>query len=346
MKKLLDITNIGSMTLKNRFVRSAIGDYAVNGHLNEEVYKLYEDLAKGGVGTIITGFSLVDESEKSAPTFSMYDDKFIDEYKKLTDRVHKHGANIILQLVYLGSYPMGDITGQTVLGPSAVANLASGVIPKEMSITEIKDIQQKFANAALRAKKAGFDGVEIHGAHGFLLSQFMTPYYNQRTDIYGGNTENRARMLLETYSAVREKVGEEFPIAIKIQCYEGFEGGVEFEDCRYLCKELSTVGINAIDISGGWHTLSKKDTYFKEEASQIAKDNNIPVIVTGGNRNFDQMENLLNDTDISYFGLARPFICEPDLVNNYKNKKSIKVKCVSCNGCANPNNVGKCIFNK
>ncbi|MFW2490223.1 NADH:flavin oxidoreductase [Clostridium chromiireducens] len=349
MKKLLDTTKLGNMTLKNRFIRSAIGDYAIDGHLNEKIFETYENLAKGGVGTIITGFALVDKAEKSASILAMYDDSFIEEYEKLTNKVHEHGANIVLQLVYTGSFAMGDVTGKTVLGASAVANLINGIVPKEMDIDEIKSVQKKFAQAALRAKKAGFDGIEIHGAHGFLLNQFITPYYNQRKDIYGGTIENRARMLVETYSAIRDAVGEEYPVFAKVNSTDGFEGGMTLDDCRYVCKELDRLGIDAIEVSGNWYQLSssgKKETYFKDEATVLAKDNKAVIIVTGYNREYEKMEQLLNTDGIEYFGMARPFISEPDLVNKYEKENVKKVKCISCNACAIPENEGRCILNK
>lgn len=346
MKKLLDKTRIGNLTLKNRFIRAAIGDFADDGHLNERIFGEYETLAKGGVGTIITGFTLVDEAEKLFPITAIYDDLFIEDFRKLTDIVHSQGTNIILQLVYIGSYVMGEIGERVVLGPSAVANLNTKVIPKEMDISEIKAVQEKFAKAALRAKKAGFDGVEIHAGHGFLLNQFITPYYNRRSDAYGGSIENRARMMLETYSAVRETVGKDYQVWVKVNSTDGFEGGLTFDDCQYVCKELARLGADAIEVSGNWiMPSSKKEIYFKEEAAAIAKENDIAVIVTGGNRDYGEMERLLNSTNIEYFGLARPFISEPDLVNRYEKEHTVQTRCISCNACLDPNNGLKCVLN-
>ena len=347
MRKLLDTTKIGNMTLKNRFISSAIGDFNGEGRINEKIIEKYETLAEGGVGTIITGVTLVDEAEKSFPILSIYDDSFIEDFKKLTNKVHSHGANFISQLVYIGSYVMGDVGEREVLGPSAVENLNTKVVPKEMNINEIKAVQEKFAEAALRAKKSGFDGIEIHAAHGFLLNQFITPYYNRRNDIYGGSIENRARMLLETYSAIREAVGPEYPIWVKVNSVDGFEGGLTLDDCLYVCKELTRLGADAIEVSGNFMALSSsKEIYFKKEAAAIAKENNVAVIVTGGNRNFKEMEELLNNTEIEYFGMARPFISEPDLINKYEKEHITKTKCVSCNQCTNPSNGGRCILNK
>ena len=183
-----------------------------------------------------------------------------------------------------------------------------------MSADEIKAVQEKFAQAAVRAKKAGFDGIEIHAAHGFLLSQFITPYYNRRSDIYGGAIENRARMTLETYSAIREAVGKEYPVWVKLNCIDGFEGGLTLEDFLYVCRALTKLGVDAIEVSGNWMARSKeKEAYFKNEAAIAAEENQVAVILTGGNRDYGQMEQLLNTTRIGYFGMSRPFISEPDL---------------------------------
>jgi 2,4-dienoyl-CoA reductase-like NADH-dependent reductase (Old Yellow Enzyme family) len=322
------------MTLKNRFIRAATADVSKNGHLNEGTFHEYETLAAGGVGTIITGYTLVDEAENLFPIPAIYHDRFLKDYQKLAGIVHAHTTNILLQLVYIGSYLMGEAGNRDVLGPSPVANPHTQVVPKEMDTREIRSVQDRFARGALRAKKAGFDGVEIHAAHGFLLSQFISPFYNRRTDRYGGSRENRGRMLFETVSAVQRAAGREFPVWVKINCSDGFEGGLTFDDCRYLCRELANLGVDAIEVSGNWTAPKKKDgIYFKEEAATIAKENPVAVIVTGGNRDFAMMEEVLNSTDIGYFGLARPFISEPDLVDRYRNGQSKRAACTSCNAC-------------
>ncbi|MDQ7094362.1 NADH:flavin oxidoreductase [Desulfosporosinus sp. PR] len=323
MKTLLDETKIGNMHLKNRFIRSSVGDKTPNGRVTEGMLKTYATLAAGGVGTIITGFTLVDEAEGFYSMPAIYNDSFIEENKRLVETVHAQGANIILQLVYVGSYVMGDSSGHKVLGPSAVANLSTGVIPKEMNLTEIKQVQTKFAQAARRAQAAGFDGVEIHAAHGFLLNQFITPYYNRRDDGYGGPIENRARMTLETFIAVRTAVGPEYPLLLKLNCDDMIEGGQTSDDFQYVGRELTKLGADGIEVSGNWYLIppeKQTESFFLEAAALVAKENKTAVILTGGNRDFANMEKILNSTDIGYFGLARPFIAKPDLVNNYKEK--------------------------
>jgi 2,4-dienoyl-CoA reductase-like NADH-dependent reductase (Old Yellow Enzyme family) len=317
MKTLFDTTHIGSMSLKNRFVRSAVHEKMQSGYISEHILDLYKNLARGGVGTIITGFTLVDEAEKSYPMMAFYDDSFADGHKTLTDTVHAHNANIILQLVYVGSYVMGDTAGASALAPSAVENLNTKAMPKEATVEQIKNIQNSFAAAALRAKKAGYDGVEIHAAHGFFLSQFMTPYYNHRSDLYGGSSTNRARMALETYGAIRRSVGDDYPVLIKINVTDGIDNGVSFDDVLYLCGELSSRKIDAIEISGNWRNCKKQTAYFEDEAKTIAAQNETAVILTGGNSSFKDMSEILNSTKISYFGMARSLAKEPDLINKF-----------------------------
>jgi 2,4-dienoyl-CoA reductase-like NADH-dependent reductase (Old Yellow Enzyme family) len=319
MKTLFDKTQIGPMSLKNRFIRAAVGEKTSDGQVNENMLKLYQALALGGAGTLITGFTLVDEAEKTFPMMAFYDHSFHEGHKALTSLVHENGANIILQLVYVGSYAMGKTTGTTVLAPSAVENLNTKVLPQEITVKQIKAIQKKFSEAALRAKNAGYDGVEIHGAHGFLLSQFMTPHYNRRADLYGGSAENRARMSLETCKAIRESVGSDFPVLIKINVNDGFENGVAFEDVLYLCEVLTKLKIDAIEISGAFTTFPQGSTsFFKKETEQIAANTETKIIMTGGNRLFEEMTGILNSTKSVYFGMARPLIKEPDLINRFK----------------------------
>ncbi|GKU24405.1 oxidoreductase [Clostridium folliculivorans] len=347
MKLLFDKTNIGKLELKNRFIRSATGDgFIKDGHPTEEMFAAYEELARGGVGTIITGNAKI--TDYKIPFFDMLsieDDSFIPELKKFTDKVHAFEANIILQIAYFGSL-IGSEQGD-ILGPSAVPNLISNIVPKEMSKEDIKYIQKTFASAALRSKEAGFDGVQLHAAHGFLLSQFLTPYYNHRTDEYGGTIENRARMLIETCKAVREMVGEDYPILIKINSSDAMEQGMTFEECKYVCKKLQEVGVNAVEISGSSHTFKpQQEAYFKDYAAEIAKEVDIPVIVVGGNRDYAAMEAILNETSIEYFSFSRPFIAESDFIKRWENGDTSRVKCVSCNGCNRPESMGRCVFKK
>lgn len=354
MKNLFEKTTLKNINMKNRFIRSALWENLADdkGHMTSELFKVYEELAKGGASTIITGYAFVTKDEQPNPRMmGIYDDSFIQEYKELTDMVHKNDANIIMQLAYGGSQTGLTPPSKVILGPSAIENKVSKVTPKEATKDDIKFLVKSFADAALRVKKSGFDGVQIHVAHGYLLSQFLNPYYNQRTDEYGGSIENRGRIVFEVYEAVREAVGNDYPILVKINSEDCMEGGLTSEDSLYVSQKLAKLGVDAIEVSGGTVSdpsaikdnlffsrtkiaLGKdRESYFKEYATKLADKVNIPVILVGGNRHLDVMEDILNNTKIEYFSFGRPLTCEPDLINRWISGDTSKPKCVSCNQC-------------
>lgn len=362
MKTLFNQTQFAGLTLKNRFIRSATNDRAADkeGHVTEELLKIYEDLAKGGVGTIITGLARVSDSENLlSGQMSISNDSYIDEYLELTSRVHKYSANIILQLVCTGAQNTSAENG-VAWGPSSVEDLYYKIIPKEMTKEDIYDMEDAFAKGALRAKKAGFDGVQMHVAHGYLLSKFLNPYYNRREDEYGGSPENRARAIIETYQKIRDAVGKNFPVLVKINCNDFMDQGLSSEDCLNVCKTLERAGIDAIEISGGSpssrpgegvirNIKSENESYFKDFSEVIAKEINIPLISVGGNRNFDKLTNIINETEIEFISLCRPLIREADLINRWNAGDRLPAKCISCSKCFSreeDKTITKCIFNK
>lgn len=355
MRKLFDKTKLGSLDMKNRFFRGALWEDLADekGYLTPELISIYEELAKGGVGTIITGYSFVTEEEQPNPgMLGIYSDDFISGYKKFTDMIHSHGANIIMQIVYGGSMTNFNVGERTIFGPSKMENERTGVWSKEMTKEDINYLVEKFGDAALRVKKSGFDGVEIHAGHGYLLSQFLSPYYNKREDEYGGSIENRGRIIFEIFQNMREKVGKDFPILIKLQSSDCVkEGGLIEEESLFIGKKLADLGIDAIEVTGGNESIKEvgennlgpartkiygsrdKESYFKNYASKLANIVDIPVILIGGNRHFNVMENILNTTKIKYFSLARPLTAEPDLIKIWESGDIKDPKCVSCNMC-------------
>lgn len=350
MKTLFDETKMGKITLKNRFIRAATWEELADekGHLTDELIVVYENLAQNNVGTIITGYSFIIENQQTNYNMmGIYNDSFIDEYKTLTKAVHKYNANIILQIMNGGSQTEYKTKNDRTWGPSQIENISTKILSKEMTVEEIKVLIKAFADAALRAKKAGFDGVEIHGGHGYLLNQFLSPYYNRRKDEYGGSIENRARLLFQVYEAVRNAVGSRFPILVKMNCEDFIEQGLSLKDSKYVCKKLSQMGIDAIEISGGSSDSSahnknasrtgintiEKESYFKIQATEIAEEVSVPIILVGGNRSLEEMNELLNKTKISYFSLCRPLLCEPNLIKRWYEGDTQKSKCISCNKC-------------
>lgn len=355
MKSLFDKVNIGKMEMKNRFFRGALWEDLADekGHLTPELIDIYEDLAKGGAGTIITGYAFVTRDEQPNPgMLGIYSDDFIPEYKEFTDKIHSYDANIIMQIVYGGSLTDFNVGDRVILGPSKLQNERTGTWSKEMTKEDIKFIVNAFGDAALRAKKANFDGVEIHGGHGYLLSQFLSPYTNKREDEYGGSIENRGRIIFEVFKNIREKVGKDFPVLIKLHsCDYTKEGGLTEEESMYVAERLADLGINAIEVTGGNESIKEvgdnnlgpartkintskdKESYFRSYAKKLADKINIPVILIGGNRHYDVMEDILNTSKVEFFSLSRPLTAEPNLINIWKEGDLKKPKCVSCNMC-------------
>lgn len=328
MKSLFETKIIADLHLKNRFVRSATWEALAdrNGNLTPELIDVYTTLAQGGVGTIITGMTTVHAADRAVPGMpGLFDDNCIDSYKVLINKVHQYNTYIMPQLglggynAYTGKYlPEKDVMTST----------------KE----DIAETIQDFVNAALRAQKSGFDGVQIHAAHGFLLSRFLSPQYNDRSDDYGGTVENRGRILFEIYEKIRDTLGQNFCITVKINCDDFMPGGLTTKDSLILCKRLAAMGIDAIEVSGngtsraGIHTRDQ-ESYFLEFATQLAGSVDTAVILVGGNKSMENMTEILNTTDIDLFALSRPLICEPDLINRWKNKDERASSCISCNTC-------------
>jgi 2,4-dienoyl-CoA reductase-like NADH-dependent reductase (Old Yellow Enzyme family) len=360
MKTLFDTTLLSGIRVKNRFVRSATWEKLAddNGHITDIQSAIYEELAINKVGLIITGNANIIASDIPSPKMmGMYDDSFIDEYRKLTDRVHSHGSAIVMQLVHGGSNTGNIVANRVLLAPSAVENIAEKTMPKEISKTEIQEVIQAFAAASYRAEVAGFDGIQLHIAHGYLLSQFLNPYYNRRIDEYGGSVENRSRIIIETLKAIRKVVSRDFVLMAKINCEDFMENGLTAEDSLAVCKLMAENGLNAVEVSGGSGSSRKnegaarngiirkeKESYFKDYAAKIAEQVDIPVMLVGGNRSIELMTEILNTTKIGYFSLSRPLLREPDLIARWESGDTEKAKCISCNRCFTSDDYRHCML--
>jgi len=325
--------------LKNRLVRSATweGIAKPDGSVTEEAYQIYEDLAKGGVGAIITGFTSVALHDYYfGGMMRLCDDALIPQYKRLTYIIHAEGVPVITQLA-LGAY-YREVKGRHIQ-----------VEPDDMTAEEINYVINQFTSAAIRAEKTGFDGVQIHAAHFFFLSRFISPAVNHRTDEYGGSTENRARILLDILSGIR-RAAPKLHITIKINSSDFTYGGIKEPECLAICRLLDQAGIDSVEVSGNGTSVSGikahvNEGYFVPAAAEIAKAVNCPVIVVGGFRSRDVMEEVLNKTDIELISLSRPLLREPDLPNKMKADPAVISKCVSCNACYS-SQAHKCVFRK
>jgi 2,4-dienoyl-CoA reductase-like NADH-dependent reductase (Old Yellow Enzyme family) len=348
MKDLFSETTIGPLTLRNHFVRSATweGMAGEDGTVTDKLIELYRNLARGGIGLIITSYTYVDYQGKASPGMLGADrDELIGGLRKLADAVHSEGALIVLQLAHGGSQTKYD-TGLPKVGPSAVAERSTGVVPEELTKEGIKGLVEKFTNAAIRACKANFDGVQLHAAHGYLLSQFLSSYSNRRTDEYGGSIEKRARLIFEIYRSIRQASGDDFAILIKINCSDfDEEGGFTPEESLWVCQKLSEMGIDAIELSGGIPAAGplspartkintpEAEAYFREYAQQFRPHLKCPLILVGGIRSLETCEELYRTGVADFFSMARPLISEPNLIKRWQEGDTRRARCISCNRC-------------
>jgi 2,4-dienoyl-CoA reductase-like NADH-dependent reductase (Old Yellow Enzyme family) len=358
LSKLFERSKINGVTLSNRFIRSATweGMATESGECTSRLIDLMAALAKGGVGLIISGHSYVSpEGKAGTKQLGVYDDELIAGLQEITTAVHNNGGKIVMQLAHAGIIAASELTGIPPLAPSNLEDFIKSA-PKEMSTTDIQEMAAAFAAGAKRAQKAGFDGVQIHAAHGYLLSQFLSPYFNRRQDEYGGSIQNRARALLEVFRAVRSTVGSGYPVLVKMNCRDFHDNGLSLEDSIRTGVMLAQAGIDAIELSGGNRLSGKlgparlgikspeREAYFQKEAAAFKKDIDVPLILVGGNRSYDVAERLVAEGHADYISMCRPLIREPDLINRWKSGDLSKATCVSDNMCFEPTRKGDGIY--
>lgn len=351
MAELFEKTIIKGMTLRNRLVRSATweGLCGKDGRPSENLIRLYRRLAEGGVGLIVSGYAFVKPEGKGAPgKMGIHRDDFKADYEKMANAVHEAGGIIAVQIVHAGGQARSSVTGQQPVAPSAVQLPQYPEMPVELSKEEIRNIVTAFANAARRVKEWGFDAVQLHGAHGFLINQFLSPLTNHRSDEYGGPVEKRSRFLLDVYQTVRETVGFDFPVLIKLNGSDNLDGGLEIDDAVYAARMLSKVGIDAIEVSAGTPASGERtaarvkidkpelEGYNLDLARKIKDAVSCPVMVVGGFRSFEIAEKAVQEDGFDYIALSRPLIREPNLPNRWRNGDRSPALCISCNGCFKP----------
>ena len=344
MSKLFENTAIGGMELRNRFIRSATAEAITDGtKVSRRLVDMYRDLAVGGVALITTGYAFISKKGQSIEKMIGFDDGADSTgLSSLAGAVHDEGAKIMAQLVHAGGNRLFD-PGFPPEGPSAVQNRMSQATPVEMTEQDIKQTVKDFASAAKRAVEFGFDAVQIHAAHEYLLSSFLSPFSNTRTDRYGGSIENRARLLFEVYQAVRTAVGSSFPVTVKINVIDYYDDGLTPDDSAWVCRELSALGIDAIEISatGGPEFMGiftaidepSKEAYLEKYAKQVKSQIDCPLILVGGIRSLEVAERLNSDKAADFISMARPLLSEPDLIKKWETGKAKKARCISCAKC-------------
>ena len=309
-KDLFDETQFKYLKLRNRVFRAPVIDCEswANGKLTDAFYRRYDELSKNEVGTIITGQMLISDDKEYENMVRINKDEYIEGFKKLTDLVHKNGANIIAQL---GPFGKTDITKD-----------------------KIHELENLFADAAVRAKKAGFDGIEICANHHVLLSQFLSPLFNHREDEYGGSDENRARFVIEIIEKIREKVGKDYIVILKINSEDDDPKGITPNGFLTACKLAVKAGIDMIDVTGmKWKKIKESKVVYFDIGKTLADTFDIPILVTGGVKDLNVANEALNKSNIQYIGISRALLSEPDIIVKWKNCENKKSQCVRCMKC-------------
>jgi len=341
---LFDPGQIAGLELKNRLVRSATAERMsdADGRPEQAMIDLYVELARGGVGLIITGHAFVHESGRTNPTMTgVHRDDLIPALQALTNVVHREGAKVVIQINHAGRQTSEEIIGQTPVAPSPVPRVKGGPRPHELTEAEIEELIAAFGRAAGRAKEAGFDGVQLHGAHGYLINQFCSPASNWRRDRWGGSPARRLRFLEEVATTVRDEVGSDYPVLIKLGIQDFVRDGLTLEDGVEIVRHLADLGIDAVEISCGiGETSSRKDilrpeqeAYFLPQARRAREVTDLPIILVGGMRSLEVMESILQEGTADFISMSRPLIREPDLPNQWREGRVERAACISCNNC-------------
>ena len=358
---IFDPIKINKTEIRNRMVVSAmVSNYCdTDGMATEKFIAYHEHKAAGGFGLIVTeDYAVVPEGRSYTHLAGLWKDEQIESHRKLTERVHAHGAKIFAQIFHAGRETTSDVSGAEVVAPSAVREPTMPEAPRALTVDEIHELVSRFGDTARRAKLAGFDGVEIHGAHGYMVNAFLSPFSNKRCDEYGGTIENRCRFMVEIIRDIREKCGEDFAIQLRLSTVEYVDGGLGIEDSKVIARIAEAAGIDSIHCSQGiyasLHAILPPSCVdhgaYINNAAEIKKVVNIPVIGVGRINDPLIAESILLSGKADLCTMARASLADPDMPNKYKEGRSDEIiHCVGClQGCIGENNRGnsvRCLVN-
>ncbi len=377
MSVLFTPRTIGKVEIQNRFVHSATHECMAdhNGQVTDKLIKRYSRIAKGGAGLIIPGYLYIIPNGRAAHyQTGIHSDDMIEGLKKVVDSVHAEGGKIAFQLAHAGRQTYKDLIGQNPLAPSkGPMDTAYLVKPKEMVEDEIQEVIRAFGAAALRAKVAGADGVQIHAAHGYLVNQFLSPFFNKRTDSWGGSDEDQFHFIKEVVLEIRKNISDGMMLLVKLNTQDFTpKNGITPELAKKYSAWLVDLPIDGLEVSCGtisyspfnmirgdvptkeiisnfpwWRKVSAKivlkrregkfdlEEGYNLEAAELIKSviRDIPLLVVGGMRRVSHMEDVVENGNADFISMCRPFIREPDIVNRIREGKAETVSCVSCNKC-------------
>lgn len=346
---LFSPARFGGLEVPNRVVFAAtsseLGD--ADGFLGDAGIEYYVERARGGVGLIVVEATYVEkEGVRLVKNVMVHDDRYIPQLRKLTDAVHREGARIALQLAHGGREAVQKVSGSVPLAPSAIPSqfigFDRGVVPKQLTIPEIERIVQRFVDAAVRAKKAGFDAVELHGAHGYLISQFFSPSANHRTDRYGGDVAGRARFCVEIVQGIRRTLGD-YPVIVRMNGSDYSPGGLELDDACRIAELLEEAGADALSVSGGVHSsrpyriipgMAVERNCFSAETAAIRRTVSIPIMCVGRIKTPEMAEEILARGDADFICLSRALLADPAFAAKAREGVPEQIApCIACNEC-------------
>lgn len=357
MSILFEAFEVGNMEIKNRFIRSATY-YALSdeeGFVGQASVDLMRELAENEVGLIMTGFAYVLKNGQSVPDQNgIQDDDHIPGYVKMAEAVHEAGGKVVMQIVHGGAnaYTTSFYDGD-YLAVSLIENMPTyRKKAREMNDDDIGGIIAAFGEAGRRVQEAGLDGVQIHGAHGYLVSQFLSPQTNRRKDQWGGSLENRMRFVIEVTRAIKKEVDDDFPIMIKLGCrdYLGDGSGLTLEEGAQVAKTLEDEGLCLVEVSHGISTETRlilgitkaeQEGCFVDDTRAVRAATSGPLCVVAGFRSLGVMEETIKSGVADFIGISRPLIREPGIIKRWKSGDMDPSECLSCGGCFNRTEKGK-----
>jgi len=347
LQKLFTPIEVGRLRLKNRIIMPPMIDrLAVDGMVSDRVKDFYAARARGGVALIVLTPGIVDITMASPIQLGLYDDQFIPRLKELTDLVHYNGALMGIQLMHLGRQG-GEIKGYKPVAPSPIPLSQYDEVPKELTTSEVEDLVEQFAEAARRARDAGFDLVELHGCHGYLLSSFLSPHTNKRSDKYGGSVEGRARFVVDIVSLIKDRLGRDFPVSCRINGSDYIPGGVTLDMARRTACLLEGAGADLIGVSGGAYgsypvivpPYDQPRGCNANLAKGVKDVVRIPVAVAGRLDDPWVAEEVLVSGKADLIAVARGLLADPDLPNKALRGEFREIRrCIACNVCIDENN--------
>ncbi len=333
---------IGSVTMKNRFVVPAMGSQLLeyDGSVNDRYIDYWVERAKGGFGLIITEYTGVSADGAANPfELMIHKDSYIPGLKRLTEAVHQYGAKIFCQLHHAGREGSSQFTQLPLVAASAIPCPHTKDLVREMSTEYVYEMIQRFIDGACRAKEAGFDGVEIHGAHGYLVANFLSPYSNKRTDEFGGTITNRARFAVNIVKGIKERCGADFPVSFRISAVERVDGGIDLNEAKVICRMLEAAGIDALNVNnatyGSWPYLISsyhlKPGINLELVRELRKVVKVPIITVGRFSDPAFIDSTLADGDVDFIAMGRQSLADPHYPEKLKEGREAEIlPCVAC----------------